>query len=144
MGKQTQKFLIVKDRFDIYRDFAINLAHYIVHYYIDYESINDDEQMNNHYNWCYDKVCAEFEEEGLCFRNNDILRKYFYTYYYQKFYTAQDNPDADISLEYFLGFWELVFDYRKKKHNGIVDIMVEIFNVFEKSINKRVNVFEYI
>ena len=68
MGSSGQKYIIVKDRVEIYKDFALNLLYYINHYYIDYESINADEDIGNHFNWCFNKVCDEFLLEGINFK----------------------------------------------------------------------------
>jgi len=35
MGNSGQKYIIVKDRVEIYKDFALNLLYTINHYYID-------------------------------------------------------------------------------------------------------------
>ena len=73
----TQKYIVVKDRVEIYKDFAMNLLYYIYNYYIDRESLSADEDIRNHYSWCFGKVCDEFKQEGLDFSKNKELKEYF-------------------------------------------------------------------
>lgn len=139
-----QKYIIVKDRVEIYKDFAINLLHYIIKYYIDYESLNNDKDIKNHFNWCFNKVCDEFLLEGINFKDNKELREYYYIYYYNQFYKAQNNPTQDISFSYFEKFWKLIFEVDKQKNKNIINILIEIYNIYDKSINSEKNILEFV
>ena len=144
MGSVVQKYIIIKDRVEIYKDFTINLLNYIHKYYIDYESINSDEDISNHFNWCYTKVCDEFLLEGIDFKKNADLRKYFYSYYYAQFYTAQDSENHDVSLQYLEKFWKNIFEFNEQKNRNIVNILIEIYTVFDKSVDVEKNILEII
>jgi hypothetical protein len=136
----TQKFIIVKDRVEIYRDFALNLLHYIYHYYIDRESLSEDQDIKNHFNWCFKKVCDEFMEEGIDFRNNKELNQYFFSYYYHQFYTI----NQDVSIKYFEKFWNEIFEIDRLKNKNIINILIEIYNIYDKSINNEKNILEIV
>ncbi len=144
MKGTTQKYLIVKDRVELYKDFVINLLNNIIYYYVDYDSINTDINIKNHYNWCYNKVCDEFLKEEIDFKTNDELREYFYTYYYHQFYRAQTNPNQDISLNYFEKFWKNIFEIERQKNKNIIGVLIEIYNIFDKSVNKEKNILEMV
>ena len=81
----TQKYIIVKDRVEIYKDFTINLLNYIYDYYLDKETLSDDNDIRNHFNWCFNKVCDEFKKENLDFSKNKPLKEYFHQFYYYQF-----------------------------------------------------------
>jgi len=144
MKTVDQKYVIIKDRVEIYKDFVLSLLNYIIYYYIDYRTLNNDTDINNHYNFCFNKVCDEFLQEGINFKNNEELREYFYTYYYHQFYKAQENPDLDISLGAFEKFWKMVFEIEKQKNKNIIKILIEIYGVFDKSINQEKNILELV
>ena len=76
----TKKYIILKDRVELYKDFSLNLLYYIYNYYIDKESLSEDADIYNHYSWCFKKVCDEFLEEGIDFSKNKELKEYFYAY----------------------------------------------------------------
>jgi len=134
----TQKYIIIKDRVEIYRDFALNLLYYIHNYYIDKETLSADEDIRNHYSWCFKKVCDEFKEEELDFSNNKEMKEYFYMYYYNQFYKANKNQDT--SIGYFDKFWRNIFEIDKQKNKNIINILIEIYNICDKSVNKESNI----
>ena len=140
----NQKYIIIKDRVEIYKDFAMNLLYTINYYYIDYESINTDVDIKNHYNWCFNRVCNEFLLENIDFSKNDELREYFYNYYYNQFYRAQDNINQNTSLSFFENFWKSIFDIDNKKNRNIVNVLIEVYTIFDKSINVEKNIFEIV
>lgn len=137
--------MIVKDRVEIYKDFTFNLLHYIQHYYIDRESLSDDVDIRNHYNWCFNKVCDEFLLEEMDFRNNDELREYFFDYYYHQFYKlSKNNINQNTSLEYYLSFWKSIFEINMQKNKNILNLLIEIYTIFDKSINQEKNILEIV
>lgn len=136
----NQKYIIVKDRVEIYRDFAINLLYYIFDYYLDKETLSEDQDIKNHFNWCFKKVCDEFLKEEIDFSKNDELNNYFFTYYYHQFYTN----NQDVSFKYFENFWKNIFDIDKLKNKNYINILIEIYNIFDKSINSEKNILEIV
>ena len=138
----TKKYIIVKDRVEIYRDFALNLLYYIHDYYIDKKTLSADNDIYNHYSWCFKKVCEEFKEENLNFTKNAELKDYFFKYYYYKFYTANNNQDT--SLNYFEKFWKNIFEIDKQKNKNLINILIEIYNIYDKSINQEKNILEIV
>jgi len=141
----TQKYIIVKDRIEIYKDFALNLLYYIQYYYIDRESLSMDEDIYNHYSWCFKKVCEEFLIEGIDFTKNTELKEYFYAYYYNQFYKLnKNNLNQDTSLVYYENFWKNIFEADKQKNKNILNILIEIYNIYDKSINIEKNILEIV
>ena len=138
----AQKYIIVKDRVEIYRDFALNLLYYIHNYYIDRESLSADVDIRNHYSWCFKKVCEEFKEEELDFTENKELKEYFYLYYYNQFYKATGNQDT--SIGYYERFWRNIFEIDKQKNKNIINILIEIYSIYDKSINQEKNILEIV
>jgi hypothetical protein len=138
----SQKYIIVKDRVEIYRDFAMNLLYYIFNFYIDKESLSADEDIRNHYNWCFNKVCEEFKQEDLDFSTNQELKEYFFAYYYHQFYKVNNNQDT--SIEYYEKFWKNIFEIDGQKNKNIINILIEIYNIYDKSVNQEKNILEIV
>ena len=136
MSNVTQRFQIINNRAEIYRDFALNLLYYIYNYYLDKETLSKDEDIYNHYTWCFRKVCDEFLLEELDFRKNSDLKKYFYDYYYHQFYKIdKNNMNQNTSIEYYERFWKGIFEIDKQKNKNVLNLLVEIYNIFDRSIN---------
>jgi len=136
----NQKYVIVKDRVEIYRDFALNLLYYIFDYYLDKETLSEDQDIKNHFNWCFKKVCDEFLEEEIDFSKNTELKEYYFKYYYHQFYTN----NQDLPLKYFEKFWKKIFDIDKLKNKNFINILIEIYHIYDKSINLEKNILEIV
>jgi hypothetical protein len=115
------KFIIIKDRVEIYRDFTVNLINYIIDFYLDKNTLSDDDDIRNHFNWCFNKVCDEFNEEGLDFSKKDVLRQYFYNFFYYQFYKRENQ---NIDIKYYEKFWGDIFEIDKRKNKNIMNMMV--------------------
>ena len=137
----SQKYMIIKDRVEIYKDFAINLLNYIVDFYLDNKTLSLDDDIRNHYNWCFNKVCDEFKEEDLDFSKNEDLRRYFYDFFYHQFY-KRDNQD--ITIVYYEKFWLNIFNIDKQNNKNVMNTMVELYNIFDKSVNHEKNILEIV
>jgi hypothetical protein len=136
----NKKYNIVRDRVEIYRDFTFNLLYYIYYYYLDKQTLSADDDIYNHYSWCYRKVCDEFKEEEIDFSKNEKLKEYFFTYYYHQFYRSNDDP----SLKYFENFWKSIFEIDKHKNRNTINILIEIYTIYDESINSEKNILEIV
>ena len=135
------KYIIIKDRIEIYKDFTISLINYIIGYYLDKDTLSADVDIKNHYNWCFNKVCDEFKLEGIEFGDNDMLREYFYDFFYYQFYKRNN---IEITIQFYEKFWTNIFNYDKQKNKNVISTMIELYNVFDKSINTEKNILEIV
>ena len=138
----SKKYNIVRDRVEVYKDFALNLLYYIYHYYLDKETLGADEDIRNHYLWCYNKVCDGFKKEEIDFTDNQELKEYYFSYYYQQFYRAENN--GEIGLKYFENFWKNIFEIDKQKNKNTIGALIEIYTIYNKSIDKEKNILEIV
>ena len=140
-GNSTStKYTIIKDRIEIYKDFTLNLLSYIYDYYLDKETLSLDQDIRNHFMFCYNKVCNEFLKEEIDFRDNNELIEYFYTYYYHHFYKT----DNDVEIDFFKNFWNTIFNVDNPKNRNILKVMVELYQVFDRSISSKKNILELV
>jgi hypothetical protein len=137
----VQKYIIVKDRVEIYKDFTINLLNYIFDFYLDPDTLSADQDIQNHFNWCFNKVCAEFKEEGLDFSKNEKLRDYFFKFFYYQFYRRENQ---NLTLKYYDKFWRNIFEIDKQKNKNTINSMIELYNIFDTSINQEKNILEIV
>jgi hypothetical protein len=122
-----------KKRLDTYKDFTICLVYTIVKLYIDKESLNNDNDIRNHYNYCFNKVCDEFLKEELNFKDNYELREYYYGYFYFQFYKSISQD-----LKYHKNFWNEIFQIKKNYTNkNYLTILVETYQIFDITINNK-------
>jgi len=139
-NKNDHKYTIIKERVEIFEDFTLTLLNYIHKYYIDKESLSDDTDIKNHYSWCYKKTCDEFLDEEIDFRENDELKEYYYAYYYSLLYKKEKNLPL---IEYEI-FWKNIFDIDNQKNKTFINMFIEVYKIYDKSINKKENILEII
>ena len=136
----STKYTIIKDRIEIYNYFTYNLLSYIYDYYLDKETLSLDEDIRNHFLFCYNKTCNDFLKEEIDFRNNNELIEYFYTYYYHHFYKAESEVDKD----FFIKFWDTIFNVDKPKNDNTLKVLIELYQVFDRSISYKKNILELV
>lgn len=134
MNRETRKQVIIFDRVEYYRDFIINLIHYVFNYYIDDGSF-DNEDIEKFYDWCFNKVCDEFKEEGVDFSKNLKIKEYFKEYFYRNYFFVGDEHKQDYG--FYLEFWNNVFDMNKVQDNKVFSAFVDIYSHFDDTINER-------
>jgi hypothetical protein len=134
------KYKLVKDRVEIYRDFTINLINYIFEYYLDKNTLSSNEDIYNHYTFCYNKVCDEFLLEEIDFKKNEELINYFFDYFYYQVYKVDDDPNID----YLIKFWNDTFSVDTQRSKGALRALVEIYLIFDKSITQEKNILELV
>jgi len=130
-----QKVKIVIMRVELYRDFTINLLHKIYDYYLDSKTLNDKNDKYNHYNWCYNEVCKSFAKENMMFADNDDLRTYFYSFYELHIYNSNTCTDkSSIDINKLDKFWRSIFNYKFNKVGYDMNLLVEVYVKFDKSL----------
>ena len=134
------KYKLVRDRVEIYRDFTINLINYVFEYYLDKETLKLDQDIRNHFKFCFNKVCEEYLEEGMDFKENVELRDYLYQYFYHQFYKSEQ----DEKIDYYMKFWDDVFAVDVQRNNNVLRLLVEIYLLFDKSVTSDKNILELV
>mgnify|MGYP006288452681 CR=1 FL=1 len=129
--KKFKSHNILNERLDLYRDFTINLLYKIYDTYLGIEYIDSMEKANGHYNWCFEKILHEFNEQEINFYHNDLLYDYFFDFYLTKFYKLEKQP----KFSEMKNFWLNIFDYKKlNKTKKEFDVLIELYEIFDISM----------
>jgi len=119
------------DKVKLYYDFISTLNRLIDKTYLGDEYISTEEEMLGHFNWCFDKIIENFDKENIKFKNDNDLRSYFKYYYEHLYYN-----DSEKSLEKIDDLPKYSFEYYRLKSMSDLDILVELYKLFERSLNK--------
>ena len=120
------------DKCELYYDFIITLNKLVVETFLGDDVISDEEDIKNHFNWCIETVLNNFKEENIIFDNVVDLKSYFYYFYIELFYNINNKSD---SLEKLNKLPILSFDYNRIKTRSDMDVQLELYRIFEKSLN---------
>jgi hypothetical protein len=117
------------DRCNLYFDFIKSLNKIIFDTYLGVEYISTDREIKEHYFWCFNDVVKKFKEEYIVFDDIDKLKEYFFYFYDELFY-----KDKEKSLSKIDNLPEFSFDYHRIKSRSDMDILIELYKLFEKSL----------
>lgn len=132
--KKIKSQNILKERVDLYGDFSINLLHHIFDTYLGKDYINTKYDIIGHYNWCFGKVLEEFYDQEIDFYGNDELYNYFLGYYYDQFYRL-NKPQT---INHYKKLWNDIFSHNKSnKSKNKLDVLIELYQIFDKSLHKK-------
>lgn len=132
--KQLKANNVIKDRVEFYRDFVINLIHYIHTTYLGKEFIKTEEDVKGHFNWAFNKVLSDFEKEGIIFKDTKNLREYFFDYFNTRFYSVETIP----TLKMFTAFWDDIFTLKPNKEKTVLNALIEIYKLFDEAFNQKI------
>jgi hypothetical protein len=132
MMKQFKNNNIVKERVELYRDFVINLVYYVHTTYLGVEYLKSEDDIIGHYNWAFNKVLSDLNEEEIVFANTSEIKKYFFEFFLERFYNADNIP----SLKYFIYFWDAIFSL-KSKDKLLVTTLIEMYKLFDKGFTEK-------
>ena len=120
------------DKCELYHDFILSLNKLIVETFLGDDVINSEENIKNHFNWCIEKIFNNFKEENIIFDEWDDLKNYFYNFYIELFYNINNKNEA---IEKLNKLPILSFDYGRIKTRSDMDVLLELYRLFEKSLN---------
>jgi len=120
------------DKCELYYDFIITLNKLVVETFLGDDVINGDKDIKNHFIWCVDTVLNNFKSENIIFDDTNDLRNYFYHFYIELFYNVNNKNNI---LEKLNKLPTLSFDYGRIKTRSDMDVLLELYRLFEKSLN---------
>ena len=123
---------IKHDKCELYSDFVQSLLMLSFDTYMGDDVMSVDDQIK-HFKWCWDKIIKNFEEEGIYFKSVKLYN-YFLEFMLEVFYTYDGKKLYDYTDNGILKIWNDIFIYDKQKTQADVDTLVEIYNIFEKSL----------
>ena len=123
---------IVYDKCELYYDFILTLNYIIVDTFLGDDCINSNQDIHNHFIWCIEKVFNNFNKENIVFSHNEDIKEYFYNFYLELFY---NQPEKEGVIKKLNKLAELSFDYKRIKTRSDLDVLLELYRLFEKSLN---------
>jgi len=120
------------DKCVLYGDFINTLNKLIVETFLGDDVINSEEDIKNHFIWCIDQIFNNFKKENIIFDATQDLKNYFYNFYLELFYNINNKTG---SLDKLNKLPILSLDYSRIKTRSDMDVLLELYSLFEKSLN---------
>ncbi len=120
------------ERTKLYYDFIISLNNLVVSTYLGDDVTKTQQDIYNHFEWCFNTNIKNFSKENIIFKKNEIIKEYFYHFYIQFFYTNTEINNNMVTLN---KLPELCFKYEKIKTRSDMDTFIDLYKKFDESLN---------
>ncbi len=125
---------IIYEKSELYNDFIQSLIDLIFITYLGDDMMTVDRRIE-HYNWCWNKTVERYKKENKDFSDNQLTREYFHLLLIDVYYVIDDKeskPELTINIK---KLWEYIFNYRTTKPKLDVDTFIEVYKLFNKTLN---------
>ena len=122
---------IIRERSELYYDFIISLLDLIEETYLGSDVISTQEDMVNHFTWCFKKIVDNFNKERIKF-SSDADYEYLWYFIYKGYYSSVSKNKYNALVEYFT----YLFDYTAIKTPPEVLSYVDFYKIFDQNLKK--------
>lgn len=123
------------DRCRLYSKFVRSLLMIIFDTYLG-DSITDNNQRVEHFNWCWEENLLNFNKQGFIFDDLTELQDYFKEFMVEVYYSVENKEEKLFINDNLLSLWDFIFDFEKPKSRSDIDSFIEIYSLMEKSLKK--------
>jgi hypothetical protein len=122
------------DKCNLYYDFIMTLNRKVNNTFLGDDVINNEEDIKNHFEWCFNQTIKNFSKEGILFLETELLMEYFFNFYVELFYNSPIKKDIIEKLD---KFPNMSFVYYRIKTRSDMDVLLELYRIFEKSLDYK-------
>ena len=123
---------ISREKTELFYDFLLSLYNLIEETYLGTDVLQMEEDQKNHFTWCWDKVTSNFDNEKIFFKNRGNHYEYLWNFFLEAYYfTKLEDGKVRIS-DYFYK----LFSFRHKKSRSELDMLAEIYKLFDQNLKK--------
>lgn len=123
---------ISHEKVELFRDFLLSLYELIDTTYLGPDVTEKDVDQKNHFNWCWNKIIDDFNNERIYFKNKGEHHNYFWNFFYEAFY-YKNNVGLPVKIKEYIG---ILFDFEHKKSRSEIDFLTEWYKLLNQSLKK--------
>ncbi len=126
---------IIPEKVVLYGDIFLSLSKIILETYLGEETSETritltDDDITNHYDWCWKKMLNDFELENLKIQREGEHKSYMKVFFDDSFY-RQESSEMRRAIPKFI---EELFDLEKPFAKSDLDILTEIYKLLDKHV----------
>lgn len=123
---------IIREKSELYYDFLSSILDLIDETYLGSDVLVSDNDIINHYYWCFNKTINNFDQEGIHFINKSNQYEYLWLLLYRGYYKSVMERKHEILSEYF----KELFTFNKVKTPVELESFIEIYKMFDQNLKK--------
>jgi hypothetical protein len=125
-------YSINRDKIILFYDFLSSLHTLIDETFLGVDVLYKEFDQRGHFDWCWNKIIENFNKERIFFKDKGNHYEYFWNFFFEAYYLSKiDEKETRIS-EYFYK----LFDFRYVKSRSELDILTEVYKLFEQNLKK--------
>jgi len=123
------------EKIELYGDLVKSLYQIIVDTYLGDDELEtrislEEEDKIGHFEWCWKKVIDDFKKENINIKNEGQHKDYFKNFFLESFYDS-NQKNLKVAIPEFI---EDAFNLEKPFTKSDLDILTELYNMFEKNM----------
>jgi hypothetical protein len=126
---------MIPEKIELYGDIVESLTTLVLETYLGEQTIEtkirmSDDDITNHFDWCWKKTLEGFEKENILIDSEGEHKDYVKTFFLDSFYYQKDSEiRSAVKL-----FVTDLFDIDKVFVKSDLDIITEIYKVFNRTV----------
>lgn len=132
LHNEFRKHSISKEKLDLFQDFTLYLIKLLHTTYLGKDCINTKEEIEGHYEWCYDNTLSKFKEIGIDFSKNKELKMYFYSGS-EKYIYKNNKYNSEKELRTDTNYYNKIFNTTLPKTQEDFIILLDLFTKFNRT-----------
>ena len=126
---------MIPEKIELYGDIVESLTTLVLETYLGEQTIEtkirmSDDDVTNHFDWCWKKTLEGFEKENILIDSEGEHKDYVKTFFLDSFYYQKDSEiRSAVKL-----FVTDLFDIDKVFVKSDLDIITEIYKVFNRTV----------
>ena len=123
---------ITNEKIELYYDFLISIVDIIEETYLGPDVLQKEEDIKNHFTWCFNEVISNFKNEKIEFNQHGSHYDYLWLFLYQSFYTNDVDSRMKVIREYFT----TLFNFEVKKTKIELDMLTDIYKLLDQNLKR--------
>ncbi len=122
---------VTPEKTELYLDFIHGIFDLVTTTYLG-DDVMFEEDIENHFKWCWGKNIDNFKKEKLYFLDDEDLYNYFHTLFIESFYNEDNKTESNINQ--LLEFWSDIFKYNFTKTMSELEAFLDLYKIFNTTL----------
>ena len=118
------------EKINLFGDYLKSLHTVVVETYLGMDVIKNDEEINGHFKWCWNKIIDNFIKENVQFKKEGPHYEYFFNFFYESFYANKHEEQREKIKE----FLNHLFTLHSEKTKSELDMLYEMYVLLNESL----------
>lgn len=124
------------EKIELISDIFISLYHTVNITYMGEDTsetkiVMSEEDIYGHFDWCWRKLVADFKKENISINSVGEHKEYVKEFFLNTYYFPPEKKIKDTLHSFLLE----TFDYEKEFTKSDLDILTEVYHLFNKNLN---------